>query len=70
MVLCQVKTLIQALLIAVSSKNEKGKGITLRQRYEIEFPEIECCHNYHACYKAWVPQLESVSHNKITHMML
>ena len=69
MVLCQVKTLIQALLIAVSSQNEKGKGITLGQRYEIKFPEIECCHNYRACYKAWVLQLGSVSHSKRPHMM-
>ena len=35
MVLCQVKKLIQALLIAVSSQNEKGKGTTLGKGNEV-----------------------------------
>lgn len=47
MVLCQVKTLIQALLIAIHLKMKRGKESHLEKA--MKFPEIECCHNHCAC---------------------
>ena len=54
MVLCQVKTLIQALLIAVSSQNEKGKGITLGKSYEVSWDRMLLEHSIIDEHVSWM----------------